>query len=330
MLNNGCGSVWSSGSVLPRLGLVVFDTADCNFSNAQNLSDSILALHIDNGHLAWVYRPPLPGIDCDWDFGSSVNAGVTAHGDTTFLGAGSKDGTYYSLDPATGHLRWKTNVVFGGFSGGFIATTAYDGHHVYGSTAAGDFGRFEKGTQILCDPGNPRDTAMQQPTVHAFNATTGAVTWQADNAASFAPTTVAGGMTFNGPAFDGASCRCARRPREDSSTQSTFQVRTGPARPRWATPLSSASDRPTPPSRPASSPSPPGGCIRSLRQGTPLRRTVLELDEAFPISDTACVTDSDRPSRCAPLTAPGSIKPADESWPARTGEMPECTYPYGK
>ncbi len=125
VLNNGCGSVWSSGSVLPRLGLVVFDTADCNFSNTQNLSDSILALHIDNGHLAWVYRPPLPGIDCDWDFGGSVNAGVTAHGDTTFLGAGSKDGTYYSLDPATGQLRWKTNVVFGGFSGGFIATTAY-------------------------------------------------------------------------------------------------------------------------------------------------------------------------------------------------------------
>ena len=25
----------------------------------------------------------------------------------------------------------------------------------------------------------------------------------------------------------------------------------------------------------------PGGCIRSPRQGTPLRRTVLELDEAF-------------------------------------------------
>jgi outer membrane protein assembly factor BamB len=201
VLDNGCGSVWSSGSVLPSLGLVVFDTADCNFSNVQNFSDSILALHIDNGHLAWVYRPPLPGIDCDWDFGGSVNAGVVTHGDTTFLGAGSKDGSYYSLNPATGQLRWKTNVVFGGFSGGFIATTAYDGHYVYGSTAVGDFGKFEKGTQILCDPGNPRDTAMQQPTVHAFNAGTGAVTWQADNAASFAPTTVAGGMTFNGPAL---------------------------------------------------------------------------------------------------------------------------------
>ena len=127
------------------------------------------------------------------DFGATPNAGVTARGTATFLGVGGKDGTYYSLDPATGHLRWKTNVVFGGFSGGFIATTAYDGHRVYGSTAIGDFGNFEKGTQIFCDPGNPRDPAMQEPTVHAFDAATGAVAWQADNAASFAPTTVAGG-----------------------------------------------------------------------------------------------------------------------------------------
>ena len=92
-------------------------------------------------------------------------------------------------------------MVFGGFSGGFIATTAFDGHHVYGSTALGDFGRFEKGTQVLCDPGNPRDTAMQEPTVHAFDAGHRGRQWQADNAASFAPTTVADGMTFNGPAL---------------------------------------------------------------------------------------------------------------------------------
>ena len=90
--------------------------------------------------------PPTPG---------SPPGGVA-----TFLGAGGKDGTYYSLDPATGHLRWATNVVFGGFSGGFIATTAYDGQRVYGATALGDFGRFEKDPQILCDPSNPRDTPI--------------------------------------------------------------------------------------------------------------------------------------------------------------------------
>jgi polyvinyl alcohol dehydrogenase (cytochrome) len=203
LLNDGCGSVWSSGTVLPQLGLVAFDTADCDFTNGLPLSEAVFALHIDNGKLAWVYRPPLPDIGCDWDFGATPNAGVTSQGVATFLGVGGKDGTYYSLDPATGHLRWSTNVAFGGFAGGFIATTAFDGQRVYGTTAIGDFGNFEKDTQILCDPSNPRDTPKQQPTTHAFDASSGAVAWQFDGAPSFGPTTVAGGMTFNGPALDG-------------------------------------------------------------------------------------------------------------------------------
>jgi hypothetical protein len=200
VMNDGCGSAWSSGTVLPQLGYVVFDTADCDFTNTEPLSVAILAIHIDNGHLAWVYRPRISNRACDWDFGASVNAGITTGGIASFIGAGSKNGTYYSLDPATGHLRWATNVVFGGFSGGFIATAAFDGQRIYGTTALGDFGRFEKGTQVLCDPGNPRDTPTQQPTVNTFDAASGAVAWQVDAAASFAPTTVAGGMTFNGPA----------------------------------------------------------------------------------------------------------------------------------
>jgi polyvinyl alcohol dehydrogenase (cytochrome) len=202
-LNNGCGSVWSSGTVLPKLGLIVFDVADCDFSNVGGMADSVIALHSATGRLAWVYRPPLPSLQCDWDFGATANAGVDAQGAASFLGVGGKDGTYYSLDPATGHLRWSTNVVFGGFAGGFIATTAYDGQRVYGSTALGDSGRFEKDIQILCDPSNPRDTLTQEPTVHAFVASNGAIAWQADHAASFAPTTVGGGMTFNGPGLDG-------------------------------------------------------------------------------------------------------------------------------
>jgi outer membrane protein assembly factor BamB len=201
VLNDGCGNVWSSGTILPALGLVVYGTADCDFSNDAPLAIAILALHISTGKPAWVYRPPLPDIDCDWDFGATANAGVDAQGKALFLGEGGKDGTYYSLVPGTGKLRWSTNVVFGGFSGGFIATTAYDGQRVYGATAIGDFGRFESDGKNLCDPSDPRDTPIQNPSDHAFDARTGAVAWQADNADSFSPTTVAGGMTFNGLAL---------------------------------------------------------------------------------------------------------------------------------
>ena len=43
--------------------------------------------------------------------------------------------------------------------------------------------------------------ATQNPTDHAFNATTGTVAWSVPDTASFAPTTVAGGMVFNGLAL---------------------------------------------------------------------------------------------------------------------------------
>ncbi len=199
--NNGCGNIWSSGTILPRQGLVVFDSADCNFSDPPPTSESVFALDIATGKLVWRFRPTHIDNQCDLDFGASANAGLSTNGTATFLGVGSKDGTYYSLDPSTGRLLWSTNVVFGGFSGGFIASAAYDGHRVYGSTALGDFGRFEGGGEVNCDPGNPRDTPMQEPSVHAFNAATGAVAWQSTQAASFAATTVAGSMTFNCPAF---------------------------------------------------------------------------------------------------------------------------------
>ncbi len=204
VLNDSCGSIWSSGTVLPDRGLVVFGTADCDFASTAPFADAVIALRIGNGALAWKYHPINSGPACDDDFGATPNAGVTPGGATTFLGEGSKNGTYYSLDPGTGRLRWSTNVVFGGTTGGFIGTTAYDGQRVYGTTGIGDFLPIKVGNRLehsVCNPSDPRDTATQNPTDDAFNATTGAVLWQGDGAASFAPTTIAGGMMFNGPAL---------------------------------------------------------------------------------------------------------------------------------
>jgi polyvinyl alcohol dehydrogenase (cytochrome) len=162
----------------------------------------VMALHIGSGTIAWLFHPLGHSPACDDDFGASANVGVTASGKTSFLGAGSKDGTYYSLNPATGRQRWATNVVFGGSSGGFIGGTAYDGRQVYGATGIGDFlpTKNDAGPTV-CDPSDPADTATQNPTDHAFDAATGSVSWQDSGDASFSPTTVAGGMVFNGPAL---------------------------------------------------------------------------------------------------------------------------------
>jgi polyvinyl alcohol dehydrogenase (cytochrome) len=201
VLDDSCGSVWSSGTVLPDLGLVVFGTADCKLSGTAPYADSVLGLRIRNGTLAWKFHLLKNAPACDDDFGATANAGVSPSGVTTFLGEGSKNGTYYSLDPRTGRLRWSTNVVFGGSSGGFIGTTAYDGRRVYGATAIGDFFPAKHGIKPVCDPSDPLDTTSQNPTDHAFDAANGSVVWQANDAASFSATTVAGGMYFNGAAL---------------------------------------------------------------------------------------------------------------------------------
>src|SRR5207248_7984741 len=112
-----------------------------------------------------------------------------------FLGVGGKDGTYYSIAPGTGKLRWRTNVVFGGTSGGFIGSAALAGNRVYGATAIGDLGGQP------CDPSNPSDQQLQEPSMHAFDAKTGAQTWMQEQSQSVSATTVAGGMTFVCTAF---------------------------------------------------------------------------------------------------------------------------------
>ncbi|MGO9456480.1 MAG: PQQ-binding-like beta-propeller repeat protein [Acidimicrobiales bacterium] len=201
--NDGCGNVWSSGSILPRQGWVVFGEADCNFADPPPNADSVMALRISNGTLVWRYRPyHAPNLRCDLDFGASINIGLTKGTRATFLGASSKDGTYYSLNPTNGHLRWKTQLVFGGYDGGYIGTPAYNGTTVFGATALGTFGRTTTGA-TLCDPSTPRDTKYQQPSIAALNARNGSVRWHGNSASSFAATTYAGGMVFNSRALNG-------------------------------------------------------------------------------------------------------------------------------
>lgn len=199
VLNDGCGNVWASPTIIETLGLEIAPVSDCHFRGTLPYHERVLAVRIADGTLAWAFTPPRlqhADPDCDYDFGATANLGVAADGTPTFLGVGGKDGTYYSLDPATGALRWMTNVVFGGFAGGFIGTAAYDGQRVVGATALGDFGRFESNGPHPCDPTNPADLPLQEPSVHAFDAATGKVIWQGVTSQSFGPTATANGMVF--------------------------------------------------------------------------------------------------------------------------------------
>ena len=205
ILDDGCGNVWASPTIVPSHGVEVIGVADCNYRGTAPNNERVLAVDIATGRIVWRFVPPRldPGHGgsdppCDWDFGATANYDPVGDARGPFLGVAGKDGTYYRLDLA-GHLVWSTNVVFGGFAGGFIASTAYDrgAGRVYGATALGDFGRFEAAGALGCKPvTNPRDQLVQEPSVHAFVAAGGAVAWQGRLSQSFAPTTTAGGLVF--------------------------------------------------------------------------------------------------------------------------------------
>jgi outer membrane protein assembly factor BamB len=211
--NDGCGGVWSSGTVDPVNHLVMFDVADCDFDSPALYSERVFALHLGgpelDGTLAWVFTPPRIISDgsrrCDWDFGATVNLAdiTTSDGPVHVAGVGGKDGTYYLLNPADGTERWERNVVFGGVAGGFIATTALDATRAYGATALGDFGSNPLDMDPNgCTRGDIRDLpVMQEPSMHAFDVNTGAVAWQQPLSQSFGPTTVANGLVYTAATF---------------------------------------------------------------------------------------------------------------------------------
>jgi polyvinyl alcohol dehydrogenase (cytochrome) len=194
--NRGCGSVWSTGAVDEINRLVAFGTGDCQTNATPPYHEAVLALDVDSGALRWVFRPHM--IDgCDFDFGASPN--VFDIGGQRHIGIGNKNGTYYVLhsdsgSPA-GQLQWSTNIVFGGTSGGFIGSTAFDGQRIYGGTGYGDFG-----AAALCDPSNPRDLPIQDPSFHALNLKTGTIEWEVEFSYTFGASTVGNGVVFNGTA----------------------------------------------------------------------------------------------------------------------------------
>jgi polyvinyl alcohol dehydrogenase (cytochrome) len=188
-VNRGCGDAWSSGAVDEASGLIFFGTADCQSDAAPPYHEAILALNVATGKVVWVYRPRASDT-CDFDFGASAN--LIDVGGAQLVGEGGKDGTYYVLDRQTGALVWKTNVVFGGSSGGFIGSTAFDGARIYGGTGIGELGG------PLCMPNNPNDVSVENPSFHAFDAATGTIEWENNQANTFAPTSVSGGAVFNG------------------------------------------------------------------------------------------------------------------------------------
>jgi polyvinyl alcohol dehydrogenase (cytochrome) len=177
--------------------------------------DSVLALRMTSGQIVWADRFASAddwNVACfinftncpvnagpDFDFGSGVNLITvqTKKGPVQILGAGQKSGVYSALDPATGNVRWATQVGPGSSLGGIEWGSATDGTRIY--VAIGNL------YGIPYSVGGQTDYAGSWA---ALDPLTGAIVWQVadpNGAIDLGPMTVSNGIVYAGSMARGTS-----------------------------------------------------------------------------------------------------------------------------
>jgi polyvinyl alcohol dehydrogenase (cytochrome) len=143
---SGAG-VWSAPTLDPKRGLLYITTGDNFSAPATNMSDSVVALELGTGRIAWS-KQTTPGDvwnsscgqkgNCpgpDYDYGSSVLLEKVENGRELLL-VGQKSGVVYALDPdRKGEIVWQVRVGKGGINGGVQWGMASDGQRVYAATS---------------------------------------------------------------------------------------------------------------------------------------------------------------------------------------------------
>lgn len=146
-------SVWGAPAVDLARRLVFIGTGQNLGPPATANSDAIVALDLDSGAERWVFQaqssdvwnlacqasfpfnsrcPAAPG--GDFDFGAAPILARLPDGGQALL-AGNKNGTVYSLDPATGRLNWARRIGAGANLGGIHWGMAVDAERVYAAVS---------------------------------------------------------------------------------------------------------------------------------------------------------------------------------------------------
>ena len=156
------GAVWSAPTLDPSHDLLYVGTGNSYTDVPTQHTDSILALHMSSGSLAWVNQlrsednyivgcetPASAGkgncpqtLGPDVDFGTSPILRTLRNGKRVLL-TGEKSGRVYALDPANGRERWHAQVGVGSSLGGIEWGGAADLERLYApvSDAAATNGR---------------------------------------------------------------------------------------------------------------------------------------------------------------------------------------------
>jgi polyvinyl alcohol dehydrogenase (cytochrome) len=135
-------AVWTTPAIDTATGRLYVGTGNNYHEPTTDMADSMLALDASSGAILGHYQAtPDDSFAADnlfagpdWDFGASPNLFDGPHGEK-LVGEGQKSGTYWALDRATMKPVWSKSVGAGGYLGGIIGSTAFDGTRIYGADA---------------------------------------------------------------------------------------------------------------------------------------------------------------------------------------------------
>jgi polyvinyl alcohol dehydrogenase (cytochrome) len=179
--------------------------ADCSPSAPDNYVDSIVALDLKTGRIAWA-TPTLPadvstnfnhedGPDYDFAQGPMLFTTEMDGRSAAVLGVGQKSGVYWALDPTTGRVLWKTEVGPGSRLGGMMWGSATDGKRIYVSIGNAAH------TPVTATFSDGQSQTITGGFWAALDPATGSILWRAPDpqgALDVGALTVANGVVYAG------------------------------------------------------------------------------------------------------------------------------------
>tara|TARA_R110002110_G_scaffold205066_1_gene416616 strand:- start:3331 stop:5232 length:1902 start_codon:yes stop_codon:yes gene_type:complete len=172
--------IWGTPVIDPKRGVMYVGTGENYSSPANDTSDAILALSLEDGRIVWSQQmtvgdawnmgcetkerincPPEDGPD--YDFGAATILATNSEGKDIVL-AGQKSGEVFGLDPDNGgKILWRNKIGRGGIQGGVHFGMAVDGDTLYVPMSD-----FDGGARW---PGTP------YPGMYALDISSGKVQW---------------------------------------------------------------------------------------------------------------------------------------------------------
>lgn len=196
-------SVWNAASIDEKRNRLYVGTGNNYSSPPSDMSDSVIAMDLDTGKIAWHYQATAQdawNVACnqpdstlcpkengpDVDFGAGTIYATASDGKDYVL-AGQKAGTVYGIDPDTGKPRWTTQIGRGGIVGGVHFGMALSGDRLFVPIADAPDAK-EKEYKRPPNPG-----------MYAVDIRTGKLEWEAPSA-NVCPA----GREFCYPGYSGA------------------------------------------------------------------------------------------------------------------------------